>query len=159
GGVHRGADVRERIYSRAAGRAGARRARVRARRAHGRRRQDDGGHAREDQRGWVASASGRSGKRKGEINMRRRAFITLLGGAAAWPLAARAQQPAMPVIGFVNAGSSDPPLAAAFRKGLNEAGYFEGQNVIVFVVGSDPVAAGLVANLNRPGGNLTGVSF
>ena len=109
--------------------------------------------------------------------MRRREFITLLGGAAAWPLAARAQS-AMPVIGHLHSASADAwaPLTAAFRDGLKEAGYVEGRNVaiefrwaaakaatttipIVFGSGTDPVKLGLVASLNRPGGNVTGIFF
>jgi putative ABC transport system substrate-binding protein len=143
--------------------------------------------------------------------MRRRELIAVLGSAAlAWPLALRAQQKAMPVIGFLGTTSPEPnaPFVAAFHQGLGETGYVEGQNVaieyrwaegsydrlpglagdlagrkvdlivagggsvvalaakaatstipIVFISGDDAVAAGLVASLARPGGNLTGVSF
>jgi putative ABC transport system substrate-binding protein len=143
--------------------------------------------------------------------MKRREFVTLVGGAAAaWPLAARAQQPAMPVIAFLSSRSadSDMEMLVAFRRGLNELGYAEGRNLvieyrfadgqydrlpalftdllarrvalivyagavttepmlgimrasqmpIVFNVGADPVRLGLAASMNRPGGNMTGIT-
>ena len=85
--------------------------------------------------------------------MRRREFIAFLGSSlATWPLATRAQQPAIPVVAFVNAGSPDAPLSAAFRNGLNQAGYFEGQNVAVeyhWLEGQFDRLPAVIANLVR----------
>jgi putative tryptophan/tyrosine transport system substrate-binding protein len=143
------------------------------------------------------------------IRIRRREVLAMLGGAAAWPLAVRAQQPAMPVIGYLHVGSSAElrDRVAAFHRGLKELGFDEGRNVaieyrwadnqsdrlpeltadlirrgvaviaipagagttqvvkgltttipIIFSTGLDPVKAGLVQSLNRPGGNVTGVA-
>jgi len=102
--------------------------------------------------------------------VKRREFISLVGGAAAWPLVARAQQP-MPVVGFLNYPASpetDTGEAAEFRRGLKEAGYVEGQNVAIEfrrtntqselpALAADLVKYGLAASLNRPGGNVTGI--
>jgi len=139
--------------------------------------------------------------------MKRREFISLIGGAAAtWPLVVQAQQPVPPIVGLLRSNTEMPEYIAAFRRGLSDSGYTDGTNVtvdirvaegkrdqlsefaadlvrkraaaivantnatpfaisatksipIVFVTGSDPVAAGFVPNLNHPGGNVTGVSF
>jgi len=97
----------------------------------------------------------------------RRKFLATLGGVAAWPLAARAQQAAVPVLGYLNLGGapeSDASRLTGLRRGLNQTGYVEGRNLLIEYrwanqvdrLSADPVQFGLVASLNRPGGNLTG---
>jgi len=92
------------------------------------------------------------------IDIQRREFMTLFGGAVVWPLAARAQQPALPVIGYLNNGSpeSDTHRLTGLRRGLNQTGYVP---IVIAAEEFDPVEVGLITSISRPGGNITGVIF